>query len=174
MQPLGSVTGVVIYKGKHAHSIYGLWTLAFILFYIYKVYVYGLALKFYVEYNNLHFTLWYSAYIIVVCCISCFRHDCLDCHLFFNSYHKLELLLVCYENLELLILFIHNFRDEEHKQNQCYSADIQCKLVSFRSTIPVHSLFINFVHSLLDTNKMDFILQNRTTWAQRTRRWRRY
>lgn len=49
MQPVGSVTGVVIYKGKHAHSIYKLWTLAsilFILFIIKKtVYVYGLALK---------------------------------------------------------------------------------------------------------------------------------
>lgn len=61
--------------------------------------MYDLALKFYVKYNNLHFTLWYSAYIIVVCCISCFGHDCLDCHLFFNSCHELKLLLVCYENL---------------------------------------------------------------------------
>lgn len=49
MQPVGSVTGVVIYKGKHAHSIYGLWTLTsiffyFIYIYLLTVYVYGFAL----------------------------------------------------------------------------------------------------------------------------------
>lgn len=177
MQPVGSVTGVVIYKGKHAQFVWILdikgWTPLIItvsllkvaaeackqvgsnayfysfLFNICKknIIIYGLAIKCHVKHSSSDFTLWYLYDIIVGCCITCYHHVFLILTLNFSLTSQAWTVLLVC--CENFALEPYFIQYQEHKQNYDNLTRFCVNLsISFRNILSANSSISSIRYSI--------------------------